>query len=257
MVEVKNLTKIYSSGGIVKKYKKAVDSVSFTVNQGETIGIIGGSGCGKSTLAYMMAQLLESTEGSMLVDCTDVTNIRRDKLKEFHKKVQIIFQNPESSLDPLMKIRSSIKEALRAYHIVPKKSPEEQKLVLRLAELVGLQEELLNRYPWEVSGGQIQRAVLARVLALEPSVLIADEPTSMLDVSVQAQILTLLKRMQADLKFAMIFISHDLDVVKIMSDRVIVMHEGRSVEQGTVSEVFERPSHEYTKSLINEFYYGE
>jgi peptide/nickel transport system ATP-binding protein/oligopeptide transport system ATP-binding protein len=165
-----------------------------------------------------------------------------------------MFQNPESSLHPRMKIYNSIAEVLRIHHLAQKKGSPEKKKVGELAGMVGLQPEHLNRYPHELSGGQVQRAVLARVLALEPEILIADEPTSMLDVSVQAQILTKLKDMQKRFNFSMLFIAHDLDVIRIMCDRVLVMYQGKVVEGGNVEDIFGHASHPYTKSLLKEFY---
>ena len=255
MIEVNGLTKVYTSGIIAKQKNRAVDSVSFCVQRGETLGIIGESGCGKSTIARMAAHLIKNTDGKILLDGRDITHLKKSERKLFHRKVQIMFQNPESSLDPCMKIYDSIAEVFRIHKLTCTKK-ETEKRIHELVELVGLQKEHLNRYPRELSGGQIQRAVLARILALEPSVLIADEPTSMLDVSVQAQILTLLKQFQKELNFACVFISHDLDVVRIMCDRVAVMYNGKIIEQGTVHEIFDTPCQQYTKVLLGKFYGG-
>lgn len=254
MLEVKNLSKIYISGIRNKKYKKVVSEVSFSLIPGETLGIIGESGCGKTTLGKLILRLTPATSGQVLLDGTDITALRNEQMKPFREKMQIMFQNPESSLNPRMKIYHSIAEVLRIHKLVRRNSGEEKKKVSELAEMVGLQPEHLNRYPHELSGGQVQRAVLARVLALEPEILIADEPTSMLDMSVQAQILTKLKDIQKKFNFSIIFIAHDLDVIKIMCDRVLVMYQGRIVESGSVEKIFRRASHPYTKSLLNEFY---
>ncbi|MCC4768062.1 ATP-binding cassette domain-containing protein [Methanosarcina sp. DH1] len=253
MFEVRNLSKVYNSGIIHKASLKAVDDVTFSVDRGETVGIIGESGCGKTSLAKMVLKLLKSSSGSMYLNGEDVSSIRGEKLKNYRRKVQIIFQNPESSINPHMKIYNCIAEVLRINKLASRKSEEEKALINQLISMVGLQQEHLNRYSWELSGGQIQRVALSRVLALKPELLVADEPTSMLDVSVQAQVLTLLRSMQREQGFAMLFISHDLDVVRIMCDRVIVMFMGKIVESGTVDQVFSDPCHTYTKSLIEEY----
>ena len=257
MIEVKGLTKIYSSGILGRDKKLALSDVSFSVENGETLGVIGESGCGKSTLAMILSKLLGATSGSILLGGRDVSKLSRKETKDYHKKVQIIFQNPETALDPRMKIEKCILEAIRNYKIKKRGSPEEKKLLEELMEMVGLQREHLNRYCWELSGGQIQRAVLARVIALEPELLIADEPTSMLDVSVQAQIISLIRSLQNRLNFAMLFISHDLDVVRAVSDRVIVINQGSVIETGTTQEVFETPKQEYTQNLLRAFYYDK
>ena len=254
MIEVNNLTKTFLPGAGNKKRKKAVNEVSFSLTRGETVGIIGESGCGKTTLAKLILRLIPATSGRILFGGTDITKLNYDQLKPFKKKMQIMFQNPESSLNPHWKIYDCIAEVLRIHRITRRKSIEEKKIVKELAEMVGLQPEHLNRYPCELSGGQVQRAVLARVLALKPELLIADEPTSMLDVSVQAQILTKIKDMQKQMNFSMIFIGHDLDVIRIMCDRVLVMYQGRIVESGSVEDIFEQAFHPYTVSLLNEFY---
>ena len=254
MIEVRNLTKVYRSGGIVKTRHTAVEGVSFRLEQNHTLGIIGESGCGKSTIANLIMRLIRPTSGEILMDGTDTAGMKGKDLKQYRKQVQIVFQNPESSLDPRMTIRSSIREVLRNYDIVSLDTPEEQRFLAHLMDTVGLQEEQLDRYPRELSGGQIQRAVLSRIIALKPSVLIADEPTSMLDVSVQAQILALMQRMKEELKLAILFISHDLDVVRIFCDEVLVMYRGRIVEYGRTAEVLEHPKHPYTKGLIDGFY---
>jgi len=255
MIRVEDLTKVYTSGVFKKTYNRAVDSISFNVDASKTLGIIGESGCGKSTVSLMLTKLLEPTSGKIFLDEVDVSKLKGKELKEYHRNVQIIFQNPENALDPRIKIKDSILEAIHNYDIVKKGSEEEKTLLADLMKMVGLSKEHLDRYPWELSGGQIQRAIIARVIALDPKVLVADEPTSMLDVSVQAQILSLLKDLQKKHGFAMVFISHDLDVVKAVSDEIIVMNHGKEVERGSVDSVFNDPKDVYTKSLLKAFYY--
>ena len=257
MIEVKGLTKVYRSGMLGREQTKALDNVSFALADGETLGIIGESGCGKSTLSLILAKLLEATSGSVSLGGQDVSALKGKELKAYHKQVQIIFQNPETALDPRMKIEKCILEAIRNYDLAPRRSEKERQLLEELISMVGLQKEHLSRYCWELSGGQIQRAVLARVIALEPELLIADEPTSMLDVSVQAQILSLIKDLQKRLDFAMLFISHDLDVVRAVSDRVIVIRHGVLIEEGPTEEVYEHPQQPYTRDLLDAFYYDK
>jgi len=255
MIEVRELSKVYRSGMLGREQKKALDGVSFTLADGETLGVIGESGCGKSTLSLILSKLLNASSGTVALNGQDVSALKGKALKEYHKRVQIIFQNPETALDPRMKIEKCILEAIRNYRLVPRNGPEERQLLEELIAKVGLQKEHLSRYCWELSGGQIQRAVLARVIALEPELLIADEPTSMLDVSVQAQILRLIKDLQAKLRFSMLFISHDLDVVRAVSDRVIVIRRGSIVETGPTEEVYSHPREAYTRDLMDAFYY--
>ena len=257
MIEVRELSKIYRSGMLGREQKKALDGVSFTLADGETLGVIGESGCGKSTLSLILSKLLNATSGTVSLGGQDVSALKGKALKEYHKRVQIIFQNPEPALDPRMRIEKCILEAIRNYRLVPRNGPEERQLLEELIAKVGLQKEHLSRYCWELSGGQIQRAVLARVIALEPELLIADEPTSMLDVSVQAQILRLIKDLQAKLRFSMLFISHDLDVVRAVSDRVIVIRRGSIVETGPTEEVYAHPREAYTRELMDAFYYDK
>ncbi len=257
MIEVRELSKVYRSGMLGREQKKALDSVSFTLADGETLGVIGESGCGKSTLSLILSKLLNATSGTVSLGGQDVSALKGKALKEYHKRVQIIFQNPETALDPRMKIEKCILEAIRNYRLAPRNGPEERQLLEELIGKVGLQKEHLSRYCWELSGGQIQRAVLARVIALEPELLIADEPTSMLDVSVQAQILSLIKNLQAKLRFSMLFISHDLDVVRAVSDRVIVIRRGIVVETGPTEEVYAHPREAYTRELMDAFYYDK
>lgn len=254
MFEVKGLTKVYKTTDLTHRYKTAVENAFFTLKKGTTLGVIGESGCGKSTLAGMLVGIVKPSDGQIIMDGSDVTHLKGEDLKQYRKKVQIIFQNPETALDLRMTIRNSICEAIRNYDIVPKNSTAETELLMKLIDTVGLQEDQLDRYPREVSGGQIQRAVLSRIIALQPEVLIADEPTSMLDVSVQAQILDLIKNIQKEYGLSILFISHDLDVVRLMCDEVMVMYRGRILEYGKAEDVMEHPKHPYTQNLIKTFY---
>lgn len=256
MLRVENLSKEYKSGVFIKSITKAVDNVTFSLNDGETLGIAGESGCGKTTLAMMICKLISPSAGKIYIDGKDMTGIHGQELKKYHKDVQIIFQNPETAFDPQMKIKKCLLEGVRNFGNIPKNSKPERDLLRHLIDMVGLQEEHLNRYCWELSGGQVQRAVIARMLALEPKVIIADEPTSMLDVSVQAQILNLLKTLQKKLGFSMIFVAHDLDVIRAVSDQVIIMNHGEIIEAGNTEKIFSSPEDDYTKALLKTFYGG-
>ncbi|MBA7526784.1 Oligopeptide transport ATP-binding protein OppF [subsurface metagenome] len=227
-VEVENLKKYFYSGIFRKKVIKAVDGVSFEIKEGKTLGLVGESGCGKTTVGRTILRLIEPTEGKMLFDGEDITSLNGSKLKKLGREMQIIFQNPEASLNPRMKIYDSIAEPLRIHKICNKN--EEKEVIFELIETVNLNEELLFRYPHELSGGQIQRVAIARILSLNPKFIVADEPTSMLDVSVQAQILNLLKDLQKKYAISYLFISHDLEVVEWMSDEIAIMRKGKIVE---------------------------
>jgi ABC-type oligopeptide transport system ATPase subunit len=228
-VEVKNLKKYFYSGVFRKKVIKAVDGVSFEIKEGKTLGLVGESGCGKTTVGRTILRLINPTEGKIIFDGGDITSLNGSELKKFGRVMQIIFQNPESSLNPRMKIFDSIAEPLSIHKICNKN--EEKERIFELIETVNLNEELLFRYPHELSGGQIQRVVIARILSLNPKFIVADEPTSMLDVSVQAQILNLLKDLQKKYGLSYLFISHDLEVVEWMSDEIAIMHKGKIVER--------------------------
>ncbi|WP_241080916.1 ATP-binding cassette domain-containing protein [Natranaerofaba carboxydovora] len=254
MIKVENLTKKFPvSANIFKKsYFAAVDDVSFEIKKGETFGLVGESGCGKSTLAHLLLKLLEPSEGNIIIDGLDITKLKPKQLFELRSKIQIVFQHPESSFNPMFKIYKSMVEPLRLHRLVKDKT-EEKHLIHRSLDMVGLKEGHLKRYPHELSGGQIQRLVLARILLLKPQIIVADEPTSMLDVSVQAQVLSLLKELQLNLDITLVLISHDLEVIRFTSDRLGVMHEGKLVEQGQSDEILNNPSHPYSKELISAF----
>ena len=241
--------------GKTKKYTMAVNNVSFQVYPGETLGLVGESGCGKSTLARTLLRLIQPMEGDVIFAGDNLTNLRlrSHKLRSLRRQMQIVFQNPYNALNPRINIGKAIAEPL----VVHKIKGDRQKKVAELLERVGLDPNMSNRYPHEFSGGQRQRVCIARALALEPQFIICDESVSALDVSVQAQVLNLLKELQADLGLTYIFISHDLSVVKFMSDRIIVMNQGKIEEIGTSEEIYRHPQKEYTRKLIASIPTGE
>jgi peptide/nickel transport system ATP-binding protein len=227
LLNVENLKKYYYSGLFKKEIHRAVDGVSFEIGRGETLGLVGKSGCGKSTLGRTVLRLLEPTSGRVFFDGEDISGLKGSALKSLGKRMQIIFQNPESCLNPRMKVYDAIAEPLRLHRICEK--DKERRRIQELIEAVSLGEELLFRYPRELSGGQLQRVAIARVLGLNPEFIVADEPTSMLDPLVQAQILFLLKKLQTEYGISFLFISHDMQVVEWMSDKVAFMEEGKIV----------------------------
>ena len=228
---------------------KAVDDVSFEVYKGETLGLVGESGCGKTTLGRTLLRLIEPTSGKIIYNGIDLTAKKRDELQTLRKEVQIVFQDPYSSLNPRITIGSAIAEPMKVHGIFPGDKQRKEK-VTELLEKVNLKAEHFNRYPHEFSGGQRQRIVIARALALNPSFLVCDEPVSALDVSVQAQVLNLLNDLKKEFGFTVIFISHDLSVVRYISDRIIVMNKGKIEESGMADEIYFNPRSDYTKRLI-------
>ena len=228
---------------------QAVDDVSLKVVRGTTLAIVGESGCGKSTLARLLARLIEPTSGTVLLDGADVTGASSKELLKLRRDIQIVFQDPYACLNPRHSIGQSIGTPIRIQKTMSR--TDEKKRVQELMELVGLNVEHYNRFPHEFSGGQRQRAGIARALALQPKVIIADEPVSALDVSIQAQILNLLEKLQADLNLSFVFIAHDLSVVRHIADEVAVMYLGKIVEIGTPAAVYGVPSHPYTQALMS------
>ncbi|HJH25681.1 MAG TPA: peptide ABC transporter substrate-binding protein [Methanophagales archaeon] len=249
MIKVENVKKYFSTGMFSKKYVRAVDGISFEIKKGENLGLVGESGCGKTTVGRLILRLIEPTEGKIFFKNTNILELNKKDLRRLRPKMQIIFQDPDSSLDPRMKIGESITEPLKLYKIVSKKEREEK--VSELIEMVGLNPEHVNRYPHELSGGQNQRAVIARILAINPEFIVADEPTSSLDVNVQAQMLFLLKNVREKFGLTCLFISHDLEVIKIMTDKIAVMYLGKLVEVGKTSEIFNGAVHPYTQALLS------
>lgn len=249
MLEARGLKKYFQSGVFRKKAVRAVDGVSFSIPDRSTFGLVGESGCGKTTVGRLILRLAEPTAGEVFFNGVDLSRLSRRRMRAYRPKMQIIFQDPESSLNPRMRVSDIIAEPMRYHHTMP--AGEIPGAVKKLMDDVGLQDEHLNRYPHELSGGQNQRVVFARVLSLKPEFIVADEPTSALDVSVQAQILALLKKLQAEYGFSCLFISHDMNLVKMFTDNVGVMYLGRIVEQGPTARIFESPMHPYTRALLS------
>jgi oligopeptide transport system ATP-binding protein len=254
VLKAENLVKHYPiKAGVLRRtvgYVKALDGVSFELYKGETLGIVGESGCGKSTLGRMLMRLEEPTDGKLIFDGVDVYSQKGSAMRKLRRDIQIVFQDPYTSLNPRMTVGDIVGEPFEIHtDIVPKR--ERRQRVQELLELVGLNPEHINRYPHQFSGGQRQRIGIARGLALNPKVIICDEPVSALDVSVQAQVVNLLGELQGRLGLAYIFIAHDLSVVRHISDRVGVMYLGKLVELGDQDQIYSRPTHPYTQALLS------
>lgn len=230
-------------------YLKAVDDISFDLNTGETIGIVGESGCGKTTLGRTILKLYESSGGSIIYKGEDITNYSKKQMLPLRTSIQLIFQDPYSSLPPRMTIGNIISEAVKVHNIVPKE--ELHDYIINIMKACGLQPSYYDRYPHEFSGGQRQRICIARALAVKPELVICDEPVSALDVSIQAQIINLLKNLQETMNLTYVFISHDLSVVKYITNKILVMYLGNAMELGNTEEIFKNPLHPYTKALFS------
>jgi oligopeptide/dipeptide ABC transporter ATP-binding protein len=255
LIQVKNLVKHFPiKRGVIFQHQvgavKAVDDVSFDVTRGETLGIVGETGCGKSTTARLLVRLLDPTGGTIVFDGQDIASLKGPDLKALHREMQMIFQDPYSSLNPRKTVGSIISDPF-VIHGMLKGEGERKKRVQELMDRVGLNPEHYNRYPHEFSGGQRQRIGVARAIALEPKLLVADEPVSALDVSIQAQVLNLLRGLQREMGLTLIFIAHDLSVVRHMCDRVAVMYLGKVVELATSDELYSSPRHPYTGALLS------
>ncbi|MDH3199786.1 MAG: dipeptide ABC transporter ATP-binding protein [Myxococcales bacterium] len=229
---------------------RAVDAVSVGVMRRETLGLVGESGCGKSTLGRLLLRLYKPTSGTVYFEGQDITELSQTALRPIRREMQIIFQDPYSSLNPRMTVEAALAEPLRVHRLVSSKS-ETQQRVASLLERVGLRPEHMRRYPHEFSGGQRQRIGIARALAVSPSFIVADEPVSALDVSIQAQIVNLLKDLQEELALSYLFIAHNLQIVEYVSHRVAVMYLGRVVELATAQQIYESPRHPYTQALLS------
>jgi oligopeptide/dipeptide ABC transporter ATP-binding protein len=253
LIEVKNLKKyFYQGSGPFKKKEaiKALDDVSFYIKRNEILGLVGESGCGKTTCGKLILRLINPTAGSIYFDGHDITHLKPKQMNEFRKKMMIIYQDPYGSLDPRMTIGAAIAEPIEVHKLATTKEEKENKII-ELMEKVGLTPDQINRYPHEFSGGQRQRIGIARALATNPIFIVADEPVSALDVSIQAQIINLLKDLQKDFGLTLLFITHDLSVIKHTSDRIAVMYAGKLVELASKQDLFHEPMHPYTKALLS------
>ena len=245
ILKVRNLTKSFCNGTSVVK---AVDGMSFVLKKGEILGIVGESGCGKSTLAKLITRLIDCDEGEIILNAKNITALKGTQLNEVYKEIQMVFQSPAESFNPRKTLGSSIIESLINNGMKRKEAWAKGE---KLLTLCGLNPTYMKRYPHQVSGGECQRAAIARALAINPSVLICDEATSALDVTVQGQIIQLLKKLSKEFEMSYLFICHDLALVQQFCDHVIVMNNGKLVEQGTPDEVIKNPKKEYTKILVN------
>lgn len=253
ILEIKNLKKHFPiKAGVLQKvvgHVKSVDGVSFEIKKGQTFGLVGESGCGKTTIGRTILRLTEPTDGEAILNGVDIFKMSKKELQKVRPEVQIIFQDPYSSLDPRMPVGEIIGEAVRTHNIVPKEKYREY--IMQIMKDCGLRPYHIDRYPHEFSGGQRQRICIARALALNPKLIIADEPVSALDVSIQAQIINLMKDLQEKRGLSYLFISHDLSVVKYISDVIGVMYLGNLVEMASKDELFDNPMHPYTKALLS------
>ncbi|MDC0049270.1 ATP-binding cassette domain-containing protein [Verrucomicrobia bacterium] len=253
-LEIKNIKTHFKKkrGGLFSRTfdtVKAVDGVSIAIEKGEILGLVGESGCGKSTLSRTIMQLITPTQGEVILENENLTSLNAEQVRQRRLDFQMIFQDPYASLNPRMTVWSTLKEALTTRH-GELNHEELEKAVITLMERVGLDHKFMRKYPHEFSGGQRQRIAIARALAPEPKLIIADEPVSALDVSIQSQILNLLKDLVNDLGLTMLFISHDLSVVRYIADRIAVMYYGKIVETGEAESLMENPQHQYTKELL-------
>jgi oligopeptide/dipeptide ABC transporter ATP-binding protein len=253
LIEARSLTKHFPvTGGVFQRavaWVKAVENVSFTIRRGETLGLVGESGCGKTTIGRMLLRLIELTEGQVFFEGQEITHLSEKELRPFRREMQIIFQDPFSSLDPRTPIGDSIGEGLRVHGV--KSSRERLDKVLEIMRTVGLEDYHARRYPHEFSGGQRQRIGIARALILRPKFIVCDEPVSALDVSIQSQVLNLLKQLQREFNLTYLFIAHNMSVVEHISDRVAVMYLGKIVELTDRETIYRNPQHPYTSALMS------
>lgn len=248
ILEVKNLTKVFYKN---KVPFTAVDQISFCIKKGECVAIVGESGSGKTTTAKILTQLIRPDAGNVFLDGTEYIHTKGKLRKEFYTKIQMVFQMSQDSFDPRHSLGDGIMESMRNRGMTKK---EAQKRMIELLQMVELAPEYAKRYPHQVSGGQCQRAAIARALAISPKLIVCDEATSALDVTVQAQIVTLLKKLKQEMGLSLLFISHDLGVVQNLCDRVLVMYQGKIVEEGTPDRIIQNPKEDYTKKLIESMF---
>lgn len=252
LLEIEELVKYFHvGGGLLKKpeINRAVDRVSFIIDEGETLGLVGESGCGKTTCGKTILKLYEPNGGKIIYKGEDITYLNRSQMRKYRREMSIIYQDPFGSLDPRMSVGGIVSEPMEVHNLYPKKEREEK--VVEIMGKVGLTPEQMNRYPHEFSGGQRQRIGIARSLAVDPEFIVADEPVSALDVSIQAQILNLMQDLQKEFGFTYLFVTHDLSVIKHICDRVAVMYVGKIVEMAPKKELFSDPKHPYTEALLS------
>ncbi len=252
LIEVRNLKKWFWTGGVLfgqKEAVRAVDGMSFYIKKREVLGLVGESGCGKTTCGKVILRILDASGGSIYFDGHDITHLRRKEMMKFRRRMMIIYQDPFGSLDPRMVVGAAIAEPMEVHNVASKKKKEEK--VIEIMRKVGLTPDQMNRYPHEFSGGQRQRIGIARALAASPEFIVADEAVSALDVSIQAQIINLLQDLKKEFGLTLLFIAHDLSVIKHISDRVAVMYLGKIVEMASKKELFDNPKHPYTEALLS------
>ena len=252
LIEIRNLKKWFWTGGVLfgqKEAVRAVDGMSFYIKKREVLGLVGESGCGKTTCGKVILRILDASGGSIYFDGHDITHLRRKEMMKFRRRMMIIYQDPFGSLDPRMAVGAAIAEPMEVHKVASKKKKEEK--VIEIMRKVGLTPDQMNRYPHEFSGGQRQRIGIARALAASPEFIVADEAVSALDVSIQAQIINLLQDLKKEFGLTLLFIAHDLSVIKHISDRVAVMYLGKIVEMTSKKELFDNPKHPYTEALLS------